>query len=157
PCNHPGSILLGFQFCAASRHCLPAAGQDCDSRWFRAQLFRLQLGGTSWFLTSFFPIAAQQTISQSNIYQGIFPIEQGPPAPTPPTFPASGHLKAPPGTLLKTRPFDNKTEYVDSWNFTVELAANFRLSASYVGQCGPAPAWWRSSQPRLVRSSSPAR
>jgi hypothetical protein len=91
-----------------------------------------------FFLTSTYPIAAQQTIEQANVRFPIFPIEQGPPTPLRPEFPQSGRLKAPPGELLKHRPFDNRTEYVDSYNFTVEhqLAKDMRVSVAYVGNVG---------------------
>src|SRR5882672_3585193 len=91
-------------------------------------------------LTSSYPIIAQQTINQSNTYQPIFVLDgnTGPPAGAPPVFPTSGHLKPPPDTLLKPRPFNWKTEYVDSWNFTIEqgLAKDVRLAVAYVGNGG---------------------
>jgi len=103
-------------------------------------------GAGFFFLTSFFPIAAQQTIQQDNIRFPIFPLDQGPPAPlsvcavascSPEEVPG-GRLQAPPGELLKHRPFDNRTEYVDSWNFTIEhqFAQDFTMSLAYVGNVG---------------------
>jgi hypothetical protein len=105
---------------------------------FGRSYFISNYGGGFYFLTSTYPIATQQTISQANIRSAVFPIEDGPPTAALPQFPESGHLKAPPGQLLKHRPFDNKTEYVDSWNFSVEqqLASNFRISVAYVGNVG---------------------
>jgi hypothetical protein len=93
-----------------------------------------------YHLTSSYPIIAQQTINQSNTYQPIFVLDgnTGPPAGAPPVFPTTGHLKPPPDTLLKPRPFNWKTEYVDSWNFTIEqgLVKDVRLSVAYVGNGG---------------------
>lgn len=93
-----------------------------------------------YHLTSSYPIIAQQTINQTNIYQPIFLLDgnTGPPAAAPPVFPSSGHLRPPADTLLKPRPFDWKTEYVDSWNFTIEqrVSQDFRISAAYVGNAG---------------------
>jgi hypothetical protein len=105
---------------------------------FGRSYFISNYGGGFYFLTSTYPIATQQTISQANIRSAVFPIEDGPPVAALPQFPESGHLKAPRGQLLKHRPFDNKTEYVDSWNFSVEqqLASNFRISVAYVGNVG---------------------
>ncbi|MGH9631977.1 MAG: TonB-dependent receptor domain-containing protein, partial [Bryobacteraceae bacterium] len=105
---------------------------------FGRSYFLSNYGGMFFFLTSTYPIAAQQTIDQSNIRFPIFPIEEGPPTPTTPEFPASGHLPAPRGELLKHRPFDNRTEYIDSWNLTLEhqLANDLRVSVGYVGNVG---------------------
>ena len=108
----------------------------------RAGFGRTYFGGNYdsvfYHLTSSYPIIAQQTIQQTNTYQPIFPIEQGPPAAPSPEFPSSGHLKPPTGTLLKPRPFDWKTEQIDSWNLTVEhqLAHDLKLSVAYVGNVG---------------------
>jgi Carboxypeptidase regulatory-like domain len=113
----------------------------------RAGFGRTYFGGNYdsvfYHLTSAYPIVAQQTISQTSIYQGLFPIQQGPPASPPPEFPASGHLKPPTGTLIKPRPFDWATEQIDSWNLTLEhqLAQDFRVSVAYVGNVGRHLAW----------------
>jgi hypothetical protein len=105
---------------------------------FGRSYFISNSGGGFYFLTSTYPIATQQTISQANIRSAVFPIENGPPTADLPVFPDSGHLKAPRGQLLKHRPFDNKSEYVDSWNFSVEhqLAQDLRISVAYVGNVG---------------------
>jgi hypothetical protein len=93
---------------------------------------------TFYHLTSSYPIVAQQTINQPSLYQDVFPIDQGPPPGTPPELPSSGILPAPDGTLLKPRPFDWKTETMDSWNFTIErqLRPDTTLSVGYVGAKG---------------------
>jgi hypothetical protein len=93
---------------------------------------------TFYHLTSAYPIVAQQNIQQPTLYQEVFPIDQGPPAGTPPELPSSGILPAPDGTLLKPRPFDWKTETMDSWNFTIErqLTNDATLSLAYVGAKG---------------------
>src|SRR5262249_17477083 len=105
---------------------------------FGRSFFISNYGSGFYFLTSTYPIATQQTISQANIRSAVFPIEQGPPVAALPVFPPSGHLKAPRGQLLKSRPFDNKSEYIDSWNFTVEhqLGADLHVSVAYVGNVG---------------------
>lgn len=105
---------------------------------FGRSFFISNYGGGFYFLSSTYPIATQQTISQANIRSAVFPIENGPPQAALPQFPSSGVLKAPPGQLLNARPPDNKSEYVDSWNFTVEhqLARDLRISLAYVGNVG---------------------
>ena len=105
---------------------------------FGRSYFISNYGSGFYFLTSTYPIATQQTISQATVRSPIFPIEQGPPPATTPEFPASGHLKAPRGQLLKHRPFDHPSEYIDSWNFTIErqLTDNLRISVAYVGNVG---------------------
>ncbi len=98
---------------------------------------------TFYHLTSFYPIIAQQQITQTNLYQTVFPISQAPPSAAPPELPSSGSLKAPDGTLLKTRPFNWKTETMDSWNFTIEqsLGKSATLSIAYVGSKGTHLSW----------------
>jgi hypothetical protein len=98
---------------------------------------------TFYHLTSFYPITAQQQITQTNLYQTVFPINQAPPSAAPPELPDSGHLKAPDGTLLKARPFDWKTETMDSWNFTIEqsLGQSATVSLGYVGSKGTHLSW----------------
>jgi hypothetical protein len=98
---------------------------------------------TFYHLTSFYPIVAQQSIPQPSLYQALFPLEQGPPSGAPPQLPQSGHLQPPDGTLLKARPFDWKTEQIDSWNFTLEqaFAGSTTLSVGYVGAKGTHLSW----------------
>jgi hypothetical protein len=105
---------------------------------FGRSYFISNYGGGFYFLTSTYPIATQQTISQANIRSAVFPIENGPPAAALPQFPDSGRLPAPRGQLLKHRPYDNQSEYVDSWNLSVEhqLASNLSVSIAYVGNVG---------------------
>ena len=98
---------------------------------------------TFYHLTSFYPITAQQQVTQTNLYQTVFPINQAPPAAAPPELPSSGRLKAPDGTLLKSRPFDWKTETMDSWNLTIEqsLGHSATLAVAYVGSKGTHLSW----------------
>jgi outer membrane receptor protein involved in Fe transport len=98
---------------------------------------------TFYHLTSFYPIIAQQQITQTNLYQTVFQIDQASPSAAPPELPSSGRLKAPDGTLLKSRPLDWKTETMDSWNFTIEqsLGHDDTLSLGYVGSKGTHLSW----------------
>ncbi len=112
---------------------------------FGRSYFGSNYDGVFYHLTSSYPIIAQQTVNQVSQFQGIFVLDGKTPVPAaaPPLFPPSGHLKPPPDTLLKPRPFDWQTEHVDSWNLTVErqLAQDFRLSIAYVGNKGTDLAW----------------
>lgn len=98
---------------------------------------------TFYHLTSFYPIVAQQTINPASAYQEVFPIDQGPPPSTPPVLPSTGMLPAPSGQLLKSRPFDWKTETMDSWNLTVErqVSRDTTVSVAYVGSKGTHLSW----------------
>jgi hypothetical protein len=102
--------------------------------------FGSNYGGVFYTLTSQYPEAAQQSINQTNQYLPVFALDGVTPVPpsAAPVFPSSGHLAPPPGTLLKGRPFDWKTEAVDSWNFTVEhqLGNDMMVSLAYVGNAG---------------------
>ncbi len=123
----------------------PRAGvayQVTDKTVIRAGL------GRSYFMNGFdaafnhldssYPIAQAQVIPQSNAYVPIFPINAGPPEPTPPIFPASGHLTPPPHDFAKAFPFERKTPSIDSWNFSIErqIAKDFSLTVAYVGNKG---------------------
>lgn len=115
----------------------------------RAGFGRSYFGGNYdavfYHLTSAYPITSQQTIQQSTNFQPILVLDglTGPPPSTPPVFPDSGRLMPPAGQLIKPRPFDWKTEHIDSWNFTFErqMASDFRLSVAYVGNKGTNLAW----------------
>jgi hypothetical protein len=110
---------------------------------FGRSFFSSGYDATFYHLTSFYPITAQQQVTQTNLYQTVFPIDQPVPDATPPALPSTGRLKAPNGTLLKARPLDWKTETMDSWNFTVEQALGHgaTLSAAYVGSKGTHLSW----------------
>jgi len=109
--------------------------------------------GRSYFATNYsstfqqlsivYPIAPTQSVLQPNIYQPIFPLDQGVP-PTPPfDAPSSGHLKAPPGVSIFYNPPYTKTEHVDQWNLTVErlFGRDLRVSLAYIGNKGTNLAW----------------
>ena len=110
---------------------------------FGRNFFSSGYDATFYHLTSFYPIVAQQQITQTDLYQSLFPLSQAPPAGTPPVLPSSGILPAPNGTALKSRPFDWKTEQLDSWNFTIEqsLGSATTLSVGYVGTKGTHLSW----------------
>jgi hypothetical protein len=110
--------------------------------------------GRSYFATNYsstfqqlsivFPISGTQTVAQTNIYQPVFPLDQGvvPPA-APFTAPASGRLKVPDGASVYYNPPYQPTEHVDQWNFTVEhvVANDLRVSLAYLGTKGTDLAW----------------
>ena len=110
---------------------------------FGISYFTSGYDATFYHLTSFYPIVAQQSILQPTIYSEVFPLDQAPPAGTPPALPSSGILPAPNGTLLKARPFNWLTEQMNSWNFTIErqLTRDTTLSVGYVGSNGEHLSW----------------
>ncbi len=89
-------------------------------------------------LSSSYPIAQSIIENPNNQYSTLFPLTQGPPAPTPPAFPANGLLTPPQNTQIKNFAFDRKIPSIDSWNFTVEqkLAGDFLIDLGYVGSKG---------------------
>jgi len=89
-------------------------------------------------LTSGYPIEQTQSLSQINLYQPVFPLDQGPPAPPAVVIPSNGQIVPPAGVGLYVRSPIYKTPSVDSWNLTVErqLAHNLTLSVGYVGNEG---------------------
>ena len=110
---------------------------------FGRNFFSSGYDATFYHLTSFYPIIAQQQITQTDLYQSLFPVSQAPPPGAPPVLPSTGILPAPNGTTLKSRPFNWKTEQLDSWNFTIEQALGHAttLSVGYVGTKGTHLSW----------------
>lgn len=105
---------------------------------FGRSYFMSNYGGGSYQLTINYPTVQAQFLSQPDIYHEVFPIDQGPPTPTPAVFPTSGRSPAPSGNFFNIRDLNKKNEYVDSWNLTAErqLAHDLRLSVAYVGNSG---------------------
>ncbi|PYU93635.1 MAG: hypothetical protein DMG25_08890 [Acidobacteria bacterium] len=109
--------------------------------------------GRSYFATNYsstfqqlsieYPIAPTQSVLQPNIYQPIFPLDQGAPPPPPFNAPSSGHLKAPPGVSIFYNPPSTKTEHVDQWNLAVErlFGRDLKVSLAYIGNKGTNLAW----------------
>lgn len=110
--------------------------------------------GRSYFATNYsstfqqlsivFPISGAQSVSQSNIYQPVFPLDQGSvPAAAPFTAPPSGRLKVPDGAGVYYNPPYTPTEHVDQWNLVVEhvIGNNLTASLGYVGSKGTDLAW----------------
>jgi len=98
---------------------------------------------TFYHLTSGYPVVTQQDVSQTNVYQSVFPINVTPPAAVIPPLPDSGLLRAPDSVTLKTREFDWKTETMDAWNFTIEQAVGHgaTVSVGYLGNKGTHLNW----------------
>jgi outer membrane receptor protein involved in Fe transport len=109
--------------------------------------------GRSYFATNYastfqtlaivYPIAPTQSVPLTNIYQPVFPIDQGVPPVPPFDAPSSGHLKAPPGVSFAYVPPYTRTEHVDAWNATVEhlFGHDLRVTLAYVGNKGTNLAW----------------
>jgi hypothetical protein len=109
--------------------------------------------GTSYFasnytstfqtLSAVYPIMPTQSVSQPNLYTGLFPLEQGPPAPPTFTPPANGLLTLPDNISADYRPEYQPTESVDQWNLAAEHAftGNLKLTVGYVGNKSTHLSW----------------
>lgn len=123
---------------------------------FGRSYFASNYGGLFYAMTNLFPITAQQEERAPNNYVPVFPIEQGPPTSPTLQLPDSGRLKAPEGVLLRYRPDDNATEYIDSWNFFLEnqFAQDWKVSLGYVGSAGR-KLWWNHDMNAAPASTNP--
>jgi len=136
---------VGFAYQVTSKNVIRAG--------YGRSYFESGYDATFYHLTSFYPIVAQQTFTQPSTYFPIgFTLNQGPPSGTPPALPSTGMLTPPQGTLIKSRPFDWKTETMDSWNLTVErqLTPTTLLDVAYVGGKGSHLGWqynYNSAEP----------
>jgi len=86
------------------------------------------------------PVGDNQAINAATLYSRIFPLSQGPPDPSSGAvrIPESGRLKLPDGQMVFSRPFDDKTTSLDSWNLTVQRQVTSSMTAEigYVGSVG---------------------
>jgi hypothetical protein len=101
--------------------------------------------GRSYFATSYastfqalatvYPIAETQSETSPNIYQGIFPLQQGPSPQPPLVLPSSGVTPLIDNSSAVFRPLHQWTESVDQWNLTFEHAVtrDFNFSIGYIG------------------------
>ena len=123
---------------------------------FGRSYFASNYGGLFYAMTNLYPITAQQEERAPNNYVPVFPIEQGPPPSPPLQLPDSGRLTAPEGVLLRYRPEDNATEYIDSWNFFLEnqFAQDWKVSIGYVGSVGR-KLWWNHNMNAAPASTDP--
>ena len=123
---------------------------------FGRSYFASNYGGLFYAMTNLYPITAQQEERAPNNYVPVFPIEQGPPASPTLQLPDSGRLRAPEGVLLRYRPKDNATEYIDSWNFFIEnqFAQDWKVSLGYVGSVGR-KLWWNHDMNAAPASTDP--
>ena len=104
-------------------------------------------GGGMQSLVTVYPIAPTQIDAQTNIYQGLFPLEQGPPAPPVFTPPANGLLPLPNGvSAFDRQAVNNPSESSDQWNFMVErsLSGNAKFTVGYLGNKGTHVFWSRN-------------
>jgi len=95
-------------------------------------------GWTFNYTANGFPTLIQQQLSQSNIFEGLFRLSNGPPPVVFPEIPPDGRLQLPDGVGVSYRPFDQGYSYVDSWNFSIErlIARDLTWTFSYVGNVG---------------------
>jgi hypothetical protein len=110
---------------------------------FGRSFFSSGYDATFYHLTSGYPIVTQQAITQTNLYQSVFQVDQQPPSAAPPSLPPDGKLLAPDGVTLKSREFNWKTETMDAWNFTIEQAIGHgaTFSVGYLGNKGTHLNW----------------
>lgn len=85
-----------------------------------------------------YPTFANQNITSTSPYFGIFPVATAPPAISYPQVPANGQLPLPDGISVAYTPANLKLPYVDQYNFTIEreIAPQLNVSVGYVGNVG---------------------
>ena len=92
-------------------------------------------------LDTFYPVAQNQTLSQSNPYFALsaLPSLSAPvPAFSTDPLPKSGHMALIASQSVKAFPLERKTSSIDSWNFSIErqVAKDLTLTVAYVGNRG---------------------
>jgi hypothetical protein len=97
--------------------------------------FATNYSSTFQALATVFPIAETQSVTTPNIYEGIFPLEQGPPSQPALVLPSSGRVTLPDNESAVFRPNNQHTESVDQWNLTIERAItkDLNFSVGYIG------------------------
>lgn len=86
------------------------------------------------------PIGSNQSIVAPTNYTSIFSLEQGPPSASTinVVVPSNGLLPLPDGQTVYSRPFNDATSSLDSWNVTLErqFSPSVTASIAYVGDVG---------------------
>jgi outer membrane receptor protein involved in Fe transport len=88
-------------------------------------------------VTQNLPVLSTQFINTES-FQSVFNLREGPPPPGFRAVPANGRLPLPTGVLAGARPFKMRLPTLDAWNVTVQhrLARNTFVEAAYVGNKG---------------------
>ena len=102
---------------------------------FATSYFATNYASTFQALATVYPIAGTQSVTSPNIYEGIFPLQQGPPPPPPLVLPSSGRVTLLDNESSEYRPIHQPTESVYQWNLTFEHAVtrDLNFSIGYVG------------------------
>ena len=97
--------------------------------------FATNYASTFQQLATVYPIAETQEVTTPNIFEGIFPLEQGPPPEPTLVLPSSGIVVLPDNESAEFKPNDQATESVDQWNLTIESAItkDLNFSVGYIG------------------------
>ena len=107
--------------------------------------FGLGTGGSNFgSMSQRWPNTASQDVIAPTLYTSVFPLEQGPPpAPLPLQPPSTGKLLLPDKVGFIGFYFDNRFDYVDAWNFTVqhEFSKELATEVAYVGNVGRRLFW----------------
>lgn len=88
-------------------------------------------------VTQNLPVLAFQQ-PDTDDFNSVFSLNQGPPPPVFPAVPANGRLPLPNGINARARPFKQRLPTLDAWNVTVQhqLAPNTSIEVGYVGNKG---------------------
>ncbi len=90
------------------------------------------------------PNTASQDVTAATLFTSAFGLDQGPPAPPLPLQPpSSGKLLLPDRVGFIGFYFDNRFDFVDAWNFSVqrEFSRDLAVELSYVGNVGRRLFW----------------
>jgi hypothetical protein len=89
-------------------------------------------------VTQNLPVLAQQTLNASQTFDGVFNLNQGPPAPSFITPDANGQFPLPNGVTPRVRPATMTLPLVMAWNATIEqqVTNKIAVAAAYVGNQG---------------------
>jgi hypothetical protein len=89
-------------------------------------------------VTQNLPVLARQTLNAPESFERIFTLAQGPPPPVFPEVGSNGRFVAPDGVNPSIMPDQQRLNYVDAWNLTVqrELTQDVSAEIGYVGNKG---------------------
>ena len=89
-------------------------------------------------VTQNLPVLARQTLNAPENFEKIFTLAEGPPPPVFPEVGANGRFLAPDGVNPSIMPEQQRLNYVDAWNLTVqrELTPDISAEIGYVGNKG---------------------
>ncbi len=112
----------------------------------------LRLGGARSFFPNVFnilisgnwPLQGSQQLIQPTNFAPVITLGSQPPAFAGfPAIPSNGKVPLPIGIGITGNPFDRRTAYVDSWNFTLQrtISSTLSVESAYVGNVGRQLYW----------------